>query len=126
MVFFESSTRGINHQMVEQDAECQKIVLKMKTIEKFLNDFGFLSFGRDSVLCGRRSFSLQMVSTSCELTVGSIISCCESGCMADAYSLLRKYRDDLFFYLYIVVFDTHNKLENKTVAITQMEANIER
>ncbi len=67
-----------------------------------------------------------MISTSCELTAGSIVSCCESGCIADAYSLLRKYRDDLFFYLYIVVFDTCNKLENKSPAIAQMETNIER
>ena len=126
MHFYDSSTRRMNHQMVEQDAECQKIISDMHTVETFLNDFGFLSLGRDFVLCGRRSFSLQMVSTSCELTVGSIISCCESGCMADAYSLLRKYLDDLFFYLYLVVFNTCNIQENKSATIAQMEANIER
>ena len=46
--------------------------------------------------------------------------------MADAYSLLRKYRDDLFFYLYIVVCDTCNKLDNKSPTVVQMEAIIER
>ena len=126
MHFCEGTTRRINHQMVEQDTECQKIILEMHSVEKFLNDFGFLSLGRDYVLCGRRSFSLQMISTSCELTAGSIISCCESGCMADAYSLLRKYLDDLFFYLYIVVFGTCNMQENKSAAIAKMETNIER
>ena len=126
MPSFESSVRRINYQMIEQDTECQKLVSEMRTVEKFLNDFSFLSFGRDFVLCGRQPFSLQMISTSCELTAGSIVSCCESGCIADAYSLLRKYRDDLFFYLYIVVFDTSNKLENKSPAIAQMEVNIER
>ena len=64
-----------------------------------------------------------MIATSCELTADSIISCCESGCMADAYSLLRKYRDDLFFYLYIVVCSACNKLDSKSPAVVQMEAN---
>ena len=126
MPSFESAVRRINRQMVKQDTECHRLVSEMREVEKFINDFGFLSFGRDFVLCGRRTFSLQMITISCELTAGSIVSCCESGCIADAYSLLRKYRDDLFFYLYIVVFDTCNKLENKSPAIAQMETNIER
>ena len=124
--FKGSSIRRLNQQIIAEDEECQKCISAMREVEKFLNDFGFLSFGRDFVLCGRQTFSLQMISTSCELTAGSVVSCCESGCIADSYSLLRKYRDDLFFYLYIVVFDTCNKLENKSPAIAQMEANIER
>jgi len=126
MPSFESSVRRINNQMIEQDAECQRLVSEMRTVEKFLNDFGFLSFGRDFVICGRRTFSLQTVSTACELTAGSIVACCESGCMADAFSLLRKYRDDLFFYLYIMTCDACNKLEHGSPAVTQMENNIER
>ena len=98
--FMGSSIRRLNQQIIAEDKECQKYISAMRKVEKFLNDFGFLSFGRDFVLCGRQTFSLQMISTSCELTAGSIVSCCESGCIADAYSLLRKYRDDLFFYLH--------------------------
>lgn len=123
----ESSTiRRLNCQIITQDTECETLISNMRTVEKFMSDFGFLSFGRDYVLCRSHSFSLQMVSTSCELTVGSIVSCCESGCMADAYSLLRKYRDDLFFYLYIVVYDACNKLGLNSQKIVQMEENIER
>lgn len=118
--------RLLNQQMIAQDKGCQKTIAEMRTVEKFLSDFGFLSFGRDFVLCGKYTFSLQMISTAFELTAGSIISCCESGCIADAYSLLRKYRDDLFFYLYVVVYDSCNKLDNKSPAVTQMETNIER
>ncbi|MBQ3356005.1 MAG: hypothetical protein IJG45_02675 [Oscillospiraceae bacterium] len=121
-----STIRLLNQQMIAQDKECQKTIAEMRAVEKFLSDFGFLSFGRDFVICGRHTFSLQMISTAFELTAGSIISCCESGCMADAYSLLRKYRDDLFFYLYVVVYDSCNKLDNKSPAVTQMETNIER
>lgn len=120
------SIRQLNQQMIAQDNECQKGIDKMHDVEKFLSDFGLLSFGRDIVLCGEYTFSLQMILTASELTAGSIISCCESGCMADAYSLVRKYRDDLFFYLYIVVYDSSNKLDGKSLAVEQMQENIER
>ena len=98
----------------------------MREIKEFLCEFGFLSFGRDFIVCRNRIFSLQMVLTACELTAGSIIACCESGCMADAFSLLRKYRDDLFFYLYMVVYDSSSKQNDKTQKLLQMENNIER
>lgn len=117
--------RQLNHQIIAQDDECKKILSAMRGIEQFLYDFGFLSFGRDHTLCGEQVFSLQTISTACELTAGSIISCCESGCMADAYSLLRKYRDDLFFYLYIVVYDACYKLEHNQSMVCKMENNIE-
>lgn len=129
MDFFEydtSTIRQTNRHVIANDKECEKLISEMHKVEKFLSDFGFLSFGRDFVLCGKNTFSLQMVSTACELTAGSVISCCESGCMADAYSLLRKYRDDMFFYLYVVVYDTCNKLENNSKLVAQMEKNIEQ
>ena len=122
----ESTVRQMNCKTIEQDVECQKAISDMRIVEKFLSDFGFLSFGRDCVFCGEHIFSLQMVSTACELTVGSIISCCESYCIADAYSLLRKYRDDCFFYLYVVVYDACNKSGFKSTAMLKMQENIER
>ncbi len=94
---FDGSIRQLNRHIIEQDEQCQKAISGMRVVEQFLNDFGTNSSGRDFVLCGKHAFSLQMVSAACELTAGSIIDCCESGCMADANSLLRKYRDDLFF-----------------------------
>lgn len=121
-----SSIRQLNQQMIAHDMGFQKTIAEMRDVEKFVSDFGFLSFGRDFILCGKYTFSLQMISNAFELTTGSIISCCESGCIADAYSLMRKYRDDLFFYLYIVVYDSCNKLDDKSPETDQMEANIER
>ncbi len=121
-----SSIRRLNRQTIAQDEVCEKLILEMRNVEKFLSDFGYLSFGRDFVICGSRTFSLQTVSTACELTAGSIVACCESGCMADAFSLLRKYRDDLFFYLYIMTYDACNELEQRSPAVTQMESNIKR
>lgn len=127
MIKFGGSTiRRLNQQIIVKDEECDAYLSAMREVEKLLNDFGFLSFGRDYVFCGSHSFSLQMISVSFELTAGSIISCCESGCIADAYTLLRKYRDDLFFYLYIAVYDKCNKINHKLSSSNQMEANIER
>ncbi len=124
--FNMKSIRQLNQQMIAQDSECQKAIGEMHDVEVFLSDFSFLSFGRNYVHCGKYTFSLKMISTSFEFTAGSIISCSESGCMADAYSLLRKYRDDLFFYLYIVVYDTREELGIKSSLEKHMETNIVR
>ena len=107
------TVRQANARFVEQDPECQQVVSKLKEIEKFLESFGFLTFGRDLVFgtSGQKTifFSLENVMTSLELTMGSVIACCESACIADANTLLRKYRDDLFFYLYVSVYSSHYK-----------------
>ena len=95
-----------NYSQIAENVECQKKILEFVKIEKFLSEFGFLSFGRDFILCQEKVFSLQRLAISVELTAGSIISCCKAGCMADANSLLRKFRDDMFFYLYIQVYDS--------------------
>lgn len=121
----DRSIRYINRQFIEQDEGCHNAISEMRRIEAFLDDFGTLSLGRDFVLCGKYVFSLRMVSAACELTVGSIISCCKAGCMADANSLLRKYRDDLFFYLYVMICDSGKQSDSKSSAVIKMEENIE-
>lgn len=118
-----SSIRQLNQHIISQNNECKNIISEIRLIEKFLNDFSNLNFCRDGFMHGMRLFfSLHIVSTSCELTAGSIISCCESCCLSDAYSLLRKYRDDLFFYLYVIAHGTHNDPQ----MAKQMEDNIGR
>lgn len=39
-----STIRLLNQQMIAQDKGCQKAIAEMRTVEKFLSDFGFLSF----------------------------------------------------------------------------------
>ena len=126
MIYKSMSVRECNHQIISQNKEYQTVVMEIKKFESFLSDFGSLSFGRDIILCNNHSISLQLVISSCELTMGSIISCCEFGCMADAFSLLRKYRDDLLFYLYIVVYDVHAKNNNQSEKTKKIKDNIER
>ena len=78
---------------------------EIQNISNFLSNLGFLSFGRDYIQCDKWMFSLQRVITSLELTTGNIINCCKSACLADANTLLRKYRDDMFFYLYLSLYN---------------------
>ena len=92
-----STIRQLNRKLIQENLNCQNSFNELKQLEKFLSRIGFLFFGRDFIFCNNKVFSLQIISTSLELTMGSIISCCENGCIADANSLLRKYRDDMFF-----------------------------
>lgn len=117
-------TIEINAEIISRDSECQKQIVKLKKIECFLADFCFLTLGRDLVFTNKRTFSAQKLVISLELTMGNIISCCENGCIADACTLLRKYRDDLFFYLYIKVYDTSHRLNHKCPDAEKMRNRI--
>lgn len=117
--------RKHNKTMIANDEKCQAIIEKMRDVEEFIRKLGFLLCGRDYILIKDKVFSIQNVSAACELTLGSVISCCEAGCVADANSLLRKYRDDLFFYLYIEVFHSSNMRGEKATYMGKMEDNID-
>lgn len=119
-----SSIRELNIRQLGLNQDCQLLLQKMREVEEFMEDFSFLSLGRDHIICDRWSLSLQRIITSVKLTAGNIISCCESACIADANALLRKYRDDLFFYLYIVVFDANCKLTNSSDETERMKKHI--
>jgi len=110
--FNTETRRHANRIRIQQNAEYQQLIDEIKAIEKLIDSFGFLQFGRDYIMCDKWSISLQSLITSIELTAGNIVACCEYACIADANILLRKYRDDLFFYLYIVVFDSSKNSEN--------------
>lgn len=60
------------------------------------------------MLHGETVFSLQRIIVSLELTAGNIASCCEHGCLADANTLLKRFRDDAFFCVYIAAFYAHS------------------
>ena len=66
-------------------------------IRDFLDKFGFLTFGRDiSIIRVSRLINGNIVLDSATRTMESIRYCGMNGNFADAYSLLRKFRDDLF------------------------------
>lgn len=110
--------RQKNSRFVERNSECQYAINELREIEEFLERFGYLTFGRDSVIGNPICFSPNSIVTSLQFTMGSVIACCEGACIADANTLLRKYRDDLFFYLYLAVYNSLDKNSNpaKTMA----------
>lgn len=106
-----------NNKRFLQEDKMMNIINNINDIEKFINDFSFLLFGRDYILCGKTVFSLQLLFGSLKLSLGSIIDCCEHYCIADANVLTRKYRDDIFFCLYLIVYDVNYKKGNKDVYV---------
>ena len=88
-------------------------------IRDFLYGLGFLSFGRDiHVLRRMGAVTGNGILDSVARTMESIRYCCLNANFADAYTLLRKYRDDLFFYLYISAYKSlgENSEQKKSMA----------
>ena len=117
--------RDVNKCVIQESQTASFLFEQIKVIESFLGEFSFLVLGRDNIICRNYAFSLQRIFISSQATLGNIIECCKCFCLADAYTLLRKYRDDLFFCLYLVTYDAYAKLgESKTTE--KMETNIEQ
>ena len=114
-----------NFRVALDSPQYQKNLIELVEVRKFIADMEYLSLGRDYVMCHDKVFSLQIVMTSAELTLGNIYNCCEYACFSDANTLVRKYRDDLFFYLYLTVYHARKMLEEQDKTLDQMERNIE-
>ena len=121
MIFMDDTIRQMNAEIVKENKECQGIIEELKKLEHFISNLGFLSMGRDFIFCKGWSFSRQNIMISLELTLGNICACCEHASMADGNALLRKYRDDLVFYLYLSAYDANKKLECIPDKIAKME-----
>ena len=116
-----SNVHRNNRVSILKNDSCINTINEIKRIGRFIEQLSYLEFGRDYIICKKYSFSLHKILTSTELTIGSIICCCESGCISDANILLRKYRDDLFFYLYLLVYDKEYKDGNN---VEKMQSQI--
>ena len=69
----------------------------------FMVDLGYLSFGRDfTFIHFDKIIPTNLILDASTRTLESIKKCCENTNFADAYTLLRKYRDDLFYYLFVL------------------------
>lgn len=117
--------RNLNKSVIQESQSASFLLKQIKMIESFLSDFSFLVLGRDYFICKNYAFSLQRILVSSQATIGNIIECCNCFCLADAYTLLRKYRDDLFFCLYLVTYDATAKL-GESKRTKKMETNIEQ
>ncbi len=75
----------------------------IKDTHSFMSRFSFLQFGRDAVLTKLSVIlSPSGILNSTVKTLHSILLCSEYGHFTDTIILIRKYRDDLLFYLYLI------------------------
>ena len=101
---FKEFNMSRNARNISLDKDCIKLLNEIKSTRDFFESFSFLQFGRDSFVFATPTslgnlFCANGILISVEQTLESLESCCKLGNFSDAYILLRKYRDDLFFYL---------------------------
>lgn len=117
--------RNTNKSTLHKHKYDLNLIEQFEMLESFLDDFSFLVFGRDIIKCKNYVLSLKTILHSSKATLGNVVECCKCFCLADAYTLLRKYRDDLFFYLYLVTYDVNIK-SGITKSTSRIETNIEQ
>ena len=95
-----------NKHFFSSHCEWQKLVREFECAKDFVDNLGFLAFGRDmNVIRSTRGLQLvhsNQILQSAAQTLQSMIVCSKYGNIADVHVLLRKLRDDLFFYLYVI------------------------
>lgn len=107
-----------------KDESIQSLVSHIEYLQYFLDNLGHLVFGRDIIITRSNVVSTQDIVQSAVFTLKTIQLCCEYGHLADVNVLVRKYRDDLFFYLYVFLGANSDLLS--TADLTRHEQNINR
>jgi len=101
--YAQMENNNIHH--LSNNKDYVDLLKEIGRVREFFSSYSFLQFGRDMefLLVSKQIIFRNGILVSSEQTLGSIHSCCQLGNFADVNILLRKYRDDLFFYLYITV-----------------------
>lgn len=116
-----------NRNFIGKDSAFISLNVTLTGLRDFLDQLGYLTFGRDtSVLRRIGHVNGNIVLESATRTMESIRFCCLNANFADAYALLRKYRDDLFYYVYLLaVADNSDLIQAVDVeALNEDERNI--
>lgn len=100
-----------NRNKVRKNKDFAHLIETLTEVRDFFNELGYLTFGRDIFFYRRiGAISGNSILDSVTRTLESIRYCCMNANFADAYSLLRKYRDDLFYYVYLAAVTDKNDL----------------
>lgn len=101
---------------------CKKLLKEIKKLYLFFDDFLTLANCRNFCITRKNKkinsikgitfLNPNIIINSSLRTLYSIYSCCEHANFSDAYCLMRKYRDDLFFYLYIILISHETNIFN--------------
>lgn len=93
----------INQNAALSNSNIKELIDNISETQIFMVDLGCLSFGRDfTFMRFDKIIQTNLILDSTTRTLESIRKCCENTNFADAYTLLRKYRDDLFYYLFVL------------------------
>lgn len=113
-----------NIRQVLTDENFTNLISEIKYIEKFIYHMDDINFNRSFYFDVKlKLLPVSIILDSARATLYSIQLCCENNNLADAYTLIRKYRDDLFFYLYII-YVNGNMDVFKESEMTKHEKNI--
>lgn len=106
-----------NKEFVLNDVRFISLLEEIKYNKEFIYNLDELNYCKVIKLDLNNPFFISIILNSARLTLHSIQLCCENCNLADAHTLIRKYRDDLFFYLYIIYVDNDTNIfsdEEKT------------
>lgn len=113
-----------NRMQVSNDESFKQLVNDIKSTKEFIYNFDFINFNRSYHFDGENGIiSISNILDSAHRSLHSIQLCCENCNLADAHTLIRKYRDDLFFYLYILYVKSNSDIFSEN-EISKHERNI--
>lgn len=93
----------INRSVIKENSSFQELNTLLEETRNFMYEMSFLVYGRDNIVLHKVGvISGNQILDSVSRTAESIRYCCLNANFADAYSLLRKYRDDSFYYIYML------------------------
>lgn len=93
----------VNRSGPNENSSFQKLNEILLEMRDFMYELSYLVYGRDNVVLHQVGvISGNQILDSASRTVESIRYCCLNANFADAYTLLRKYRDDAFYYIYML------------------------
>ena len=93
----------INRSVIKENSSFQELNTLLEETRNFMYEMSFLAYGRDNIVLLKVGvISGNQILDSESRTAESIRYCCLNANFADAYSLLRKYRDDVFYYIYML------------------------
>ena len=114
MCNLDDLSRNDIKQFLNENNEYKALINEMMSLNRLISDYSFLSSGKDFISFNKCVFSPQKILLSVESTLSNIIMCCNFGCIADANTLFRKFRDDLFFYMYVLVYFERDMQKDKS------------
>jgi len=99
----EDNLLKLNKIKITNDKQSGEIIAELKYISSFLNNLAFSFFGKTFVF-GKKTIECSRLLYSVNYTLENVIKCSVRYCISDSMTLLRKFKDDLWFVLYVLTY----------------------